>query len=226
MGRPSSQSWALLLTLRSGPQADGPGYPSVPVARHNPSPSSKPTKELLTPSGEHHEIGDEEVLMMMMATNPLLRSLERTPDQASRWRTGGGGGSVLWNTMKLPRLFFSLEIGIYSPGIRVGGATRAPQATRARLGPGACPGALWAQGGPLWWIFVRVFFIYYKRISQKVSCNSENFYFCTKTTPWQFCWKQCQTGLVPFKSCKLEAKTRAKMFGKVDTLEMYQLPQA
>ena len=27
-------------------------------------------------------------------------------------------------------------------------------------------------------------------------------------------------------SCKLESKTRAKVFGKVDTLETYQLPQA
>ena len=28
--------------------------------------------------------------------------------------------------------------------------------------------------------------------------------------------------LVPFKSYKLESKTRAKVFGKVDTLETYQ----
>ena len=45
-----------------------------------PSPSSKPTKELLTPGGLHHEIGDEEGLVMMMAMNPPLRSPERTPD--------------------------------------------------------------------------------------------------------------------------------------------------
>ena len=46
--------------------------------------------------------------------------------------------------------------------------------------------------------------------------------FCRKITPWQFCLKQRQSGLVPFKSCKLESKTRAKVFGKVDTTEMYQ----
>jgi hypothetical protein len=40
-------------------------------------------KEILTLDGEHHEIGDEEGLMMMTATNPPLRSPERTPDQAS-----------------------------------------------------------------------------------------------------------------------------------------------
>ena len=33
-------------------------------------------------------------------------------------------------------------------------------------------------------------------------------------------------GLVSFKSCKLESKTRGKALGKVDTTESYQLPQA
>ena len=33
-------------------------------------------------------------------------------------------------------------------------------------------------------------------------------------------------GLVSLKSCKLESKTRGKALGKVDTLEVYQLPQA
>ena len=47
-----------------------------------------------------------------------------------------------------------------------------------------------------------------------------------KTTSWQFCWKQRQFGLVSSKSCKLESKTRVKVFGKVDMLETYQLPQA
>ena len=61
-----------------------------------------------------------------------------------------------------------------------------------------------------------------KIILRWFSGHSENFYFCTKITPWQFCWKQCQSGLVPFKSCKLESKTRAKVFGKVDMMETYQ----
>jgi len=80
--------------------------------------------------------------------------------------------------------------------------------------------------GPLWLILSPIFFIYSKNILRKVSGHSENFYFCTKITPRQFCWKQRQSGLVPFKSCKLESKTRAKEFGKVDTMETYQLPQA
>ena len=59
-----------------------------------PSPTSEPTKELLTPGGEHHEIGDEEGLVMTTAMNPPLRSPERTPDQPSREVLGLGGGSV------------------------------------------------------------------------------------------------------------------------------------
>ena len=80
--------------------------------------------------------------------------------------------------------------------------------------------------GPLALILSPVFFINSKIILRWFSGHSENFYFCTKITPWQFCWKQRQSGLVPFKSCKLESKTRAKVFGKVDTFETYQLPQA
>ena len=33
--------------------------------------------------------------------------------------------------------------------------------------------------------------------------------------------KKRQSGLVPFKSCQLESKIRAKVFGKVDTTETY-----
>ena len=51
--------------------------------------------ELLTHGHEHHEIGDEGwLMMMMMAMDSPLRSPERTPDQPSRERLGLGGGSV------------------------------------------------------------------------------------------------------------------------------------
>ena len=54
--------------------------------------SSKPTMELLTHGGEHHEIGDGGWLMM--TTNSPIRSPERTLDQPSRESLGLGGGSV------------------------------------------------------------------------------------------------------------------------------------
>ena len=38
--------------------------------------------------------------------------------------------------------------------------------------------------------------------------------------------KNRKSGLVSFKSCKNEAKSIAKVFGKVDTFETYQLHQA
>ena len=50
--------------------------------------------ELLTQGGEHHEIGDGGWFMMTTATNPSLRSLERTPDQPFREVLGLGGGSI------------------------------------------------------------------------------------------------------------------------------------
>ena len=135
-----------------------------------------------------------------------------------------------WRRLRIVRcdesfsLFFSPRTWIYRVGVDAGGASKGPR------GRGRAPGgALHPRGqgvDPLTLILSPIFFINYKPCLRKFSGHSENFYFCTKITPWQFCWKQRQSGLVPFKSCKLETKTRAKVFGKVDTLETYQLPQA
>ena len=92
-------------------------------------------KELLTPNGEHHGIGDGEGLVM-------TKSPKRTPDLASRWRPGGGGDSVSWNTIILSPWFFSPKIGFYRVGIRVCGATMWAQPTWAR------PGGLCSPMGP------------------------------------------------------------------------------
>ena len=181
--------------------------------------------ELLTNGGEHHEIGDEGWLVMTTASISPLRSPNQTPDLPSRGRTGGGGGSVSWNAMNSSPWFFSPRIGIYRVGNEVGGAAGGPQATWARPSGGA-PWLVANGWTPSGWFFRQYFFINSKNILRKFSGQSENFYFCTKITPRQFCWKQRQSGLVPFKSCKLESKTRAKEFGKVDTMETYQLPQA
>ena len=64
------------------------------VNSSNPSPSSKPTMELLTDDGEHHEIGDGGWLMMTMAMDSPLQCPERTPDQPSREVLGLGDGSI------------------------------------------------------------------------------------------------------------------------------------
>ena len=122
--------------------------------------------------------------------------------------------------------FFSPWTWIYRVGVEVGGASGGPRDRGHAQGVGRAPHPRGQGVGPLALILSPVFFINSKNILREVSGHSEKFYFCTKITPWQFCWKQRQSGLVPFKSCKLESKTRAKVYGKVDTMETYQLPQA
>ena len=116
-------------------------------------------------------------------------------------------------------IFFSPNMNIWSWSwgrCSSRGPTRQGGAPR---GAGAPPTLV---DSPLALILSPVFFIISKNNLREVSGHSENFCFCTKITPWQFCWKQRQSGLVPFKSCKLESKTREKVFGKVDTTETYQ----
>ena len=57
----------------------------------------------------------------------------------------------------------------------------------ARLGGGVRPHPRGQGVGPLVLILLPVFFINTKKILREVSGHSENFYFCTKITPWQFC---------------------------------------
>ena len=56
-------------------------------------------------------------------------------------------------------------------------------------GVGAPPPS-WTGCGPLALILSPIFFVNSKTWLLGVLCHSENFYFCTKITPWQFCWKQ------------------------------------
>ena len=127
--------------------------------------------------------------------------------------------------MNSSRWFFSFRHTIYRVGVGVGGAPGGPRGRGRALGGRRAPtlvARVWAPGLDL----LPVFFIIFKNNLREVSGHSENFCFCTKITPWQFCRKHRQSGLVPFKSCKLESKTRAKVVAKVDTMETYQLPQA
>jgi hypothetical protein len=76
--------------------------------------------------------GDEGGLVMTKTEDSPLRSPKRAPDLASRWRIGGGGGSVSWNMMQLQPLFFLQKIGFYRVRDSVSGATRWAQLTWAR----------------------------------------------------------------------------------------------
>ena len=85
-------------------------------------------------------------------------------------------------------IFFS-RTRIYGVGVEVGGASGGPRGRRGAQGGRARPHPHGQGMGPLTWIFLLVFFIYSKIILCWFSGHSKNFYFCTKITPWQFCWK-------------------------------------
>ena len=138
-----------------------------------------------------------------------------------------------WRRLRIVKRDESFSLIFFSPNVNIWswswGRWRSRGPTRSEGTPhrgGRAPHPCGQGVGPLRLILSPIFFINSKRCLCDVSGHSKNFYFCTKITPWQFCWKQRQSGLVPFKSCKLESKTRAKVFGKVDTMETYQLPQA
>ena len=139
-------------------------------------------KELLTPGGEHHWIGVGEGLVMTKIEDPPPRSPKWTPDLASQWRTGDGGGSVSWNAIILSTSFFSRKIGFYSVGFRVCGATRWGQPTWVRLEGVAHPGGLCPPRCPLWWFLAPEIIFYCIKNPRKVSFYSENFFLHKKNT--------------------------------------------
>ena len=137
---------------------------------------------------------------------------------------------MAWRRLRIVKRDESFSLIFFSPNVNIWSwswgrwSIRGPTRQGARLGGRARPHPRGQGVGPLTWILLPVFLIFSKNMFRGVSCHSDNFCFCTKITPWQFCWKQRQSGLVPFKSCKLESKTRAKVFGKVDMLESYHPP--
>ena len=72
-------------------------------------------------------------------------------------------------------------------GVDVREASRKPRGREARPTPWARPHPRGQGVGPLWYFFRSVFFIISKNNLREVSGHSENFYSCTKITPWQFC---------------------------------------
>ena len=78
-------------------------------------------------------------------------------------------------------LIFSPRTRIYKVGVEVGGPPGGPRGRERASHPRG-------QGvGPLALILSPVFFIFSKNNLREVSGHSENFCFCTKITPWQFC---------------------------------------
>ena len=188
--------------------------------------TSEPMKELLTPGGEHHGISDGDVLVITKIEDPPLWSPKRTPDLASRWRTGGDGGSILWIVIILSPWFFSRKIWFYSVGFRVRGATRWGQPTWARLGGRRALVGCAHPGAPLRYLLAPEILFIGIKILAKFNSIPRTFISAEKPHRGSSAENSISPGLVSFKSCKLESKTRGKALGKVDTLETYQLPQA
>ena len=83
---------------------------------------------------------------------------------------------------------FSPRTRIYRVGVEVGGAPGGPRGRGRALGGGRRASHPRGQGvGPLALILSPVFFIISKNNLREVSGHSENFFFCTKITSWQFC---------------------------------------
>ena len=137
-----------------------------------------------------------------------------------------------WRWLRIVKRDETFSLIFFSPNTNIWSwswgrwSSRGPTRQGARPGGQTRPPPSLKGCGPLALILSPIFFIFSKNNLREVLGHSENFCFCTKITPWQFCWKRSQSGIDPFKSCKLESKTRAKVFGKVDTTETYQLPQA
>ena len=89
--------------------------------------------------------------------------------------------------MKLSLRFFSLQKPIYGVGFEVGGRPEGPRGRARAQGEGARPHPRGQGVGPLTLILSSVFFINYEKLLRGFSGHSENFYFCMKITPWQFC---------------------------------------
>ena len=116
-----------------------------------------------------------------------------SPEPRTDSRSALPRGFRAWRRLRIVKrdetfsLIFSPKNGIYGVGVEVGGATGGPR------GRGACPGGQarpHPRGqveAPLTWILLPVFLIFSKNKFRGVSGHSENFYFCTKITPWQFC---------------------------------------
>ena len=124
-------------------------------------------KELLTPGGEHHGIGDGEGLVMTKNEDPP--SLEPQTDSGSALP----GKNMAWWRLYLMdhdnsfSLIFSRSMWIYSIRGVISGATRWEQPTWARQDRGAHPGGLCPPRGPsLVSLGSRNSYILYKNSSQ------------------------------------------------------------
>ena len=115
---------------------------------------------------------------MMMATNPPLRSPERTPDQPSREVLGLGGGSVSYNAMISSLWFFLIETQYMEVELESETQQEAHEVGGRALGGGA-PHPREKGVGPLVFIFGEDFLLFIVRYSMEFQVIPRTFVFCT-----------------------------------------------
>ena len=123
-----------------------------------------------------------------------------SPEPRTDSRSALPRGFRAWRRLRIVKrdesfslIFFSLKVNIWSWSW---GRWRSRGPTRSE----GAPPPLSLGCGPLLLILLPIFFINSKSYLREVSGHSENFLFYKKLTPWQFCWKQRQSRLVPSKS--------------------------
>ena len=104
-----------------------------------------------------------------------------------------------WRRLRIINRDESFSLIFFSPNTNIWSWSWGRWSSRGPMRQGARPHPRGQGVARLRLILYLVFFIYSKNNLRWFSGHSENFYFCTKITPWQFCWKQRQSGLVPFK---------------------------
>ena len=104
--------------------------------------------------------------------------------------------------------FFSPRTWIYRVGVEVGGAPGGPQ------GRGRAPTLVDRVCSPWSWFFRRYFLYIPKNILREVSGHSENFYFCTKITPWAILLKTTSVRVSSIQIMQFRVQNKGKSVWK------------
>ena len=155
-----------------------------------------------------------------------------SPEPRTDSRSALPRGCRAWRRLRIVKrvesfsLVFSPQKWIYGVKVEVGGALGGPRGKGRAQGGRRAPHPRGQVVGPLALILSTVIFYIFQKYSLWSFRSFRELLFLHKNNTMAILLKTASVRVVPFKSCKLECKTRAKVFGKVETLETYQLPQA
>ena len=110
-----------------------------------------------------------------------------SPEPRTDSRSALPRGFRAWRRLRIVKRDESFSLIFFSPNTNIWSWSWGWWSVRGPTRQGARPPPSWIGCGPLIWILLPLFFIYSKNNLHWFSGHSENFYFCTKITPWQFC---------------------------------------